>query len=575
MMPDYNSLNPQSLAIRPLSKGMITNIPTQMIPPGGGMNVLNFDVETIGLRTCSQWKPFQNPPDFARVPLEPGEYITDVIPFYMIGGGRQIVTLTSRRLFKTTDGKTWDAVQKAGTPPTDFTFNTTKPFVIQWAASVTELFFVDGTTTTGIMVYDGYTLRREDPKDENNTTVFNGAVSIAFISGRLVVGNTGEAGGQQRVRWSSAIPGNQFSFSQLDFVDLTQLRGVVQKVTHYEEYPIIFTDDGVYFGQPYGYDAEFAAAWIFRPLESGGNSIIGPRAFSRVLGGIAFAGRDDFFYINALKRTEKGDFTIESMKCPILRETIRSIDIVKTNTIMTYDSHHKRLIVGMGNNPGLPSVNRYCAYHPDTNAWSMFTMPLPELTSLQDISTAVARRWADVNLLTTWGDYIAGTNGSWYSELSGFSAAKLLGTSADGIMYVMLNNLGITRLVVGTEEVPQTFTAIFETGDLDLDVPDNNKVAFKLAARIGNTEYTRTVPIEFEVFGSSTKGRQWKRLGLVRIDPDEDEEEIHFRLSGTNLRFRLEFRSNNPDLTPFVLEELTIRIRGGGQQVVRNTSREE
>jgi len=574
MMMDYQSLNPQSLVIRPLTKGMITNIPTQMIPPGGGLHVYNFDVETIGLRTSSQWKPFQNPPDFGRLPLLAGEYITDVIPFYMIGGGRQIVALTNRRLLKTADGKEWLPVQKAGTPPSDFYFNTTKPFVVQWAASVTELFFVDGTTTTGIMVYDGYFLRREEPLDENDNPVFNGAVTIAFVSGRLVVGNTGEAGGQQRVRWSSAIPGNQFSFSQLDFVDLTQLRGVVQKITAYEEYPVVFTDDGIYFGQPYGYDAEFAAAWIFRPLESGGNSIIGPRAFSRVLGGICFAGRDDFFYINALKRTEKGDFSIESMKCPILRETIRATDIVKSNTTMIFDSHHKRLIVGMGTNPTVASINRFCSYYPETNAWSTFGVQIPEITSMQDISTAVSRRWMDVPGVS-WGDYIADTNGSWYSELSGFSAAKVIASSSDGILYIMLNNLGTTSVVVGSETVTQTFTAIFETGDIDLDTPDNNKVAFKLAARIGNTEFTRTVPIAFEVFGSNTKGRTWKRLGTVRIDPDEDEEEIHFRLHGTNLRFRLEFRSNDPELKPFNLEEITIRLRGGGQQVVRNTAGEE
>jgi hypothetical protein len=109
---------------------------------------------------------------------------------------------------------------------------------------------------------------------------------------------------------------------------------------------------------------------------------------------------------------------------------------------------------------------------------------------------------------------------------------------------------------------------------MDLDVPDVNKVAFKMTARIGQTEYDRLATITLMIDGSSSKGRTWKRLGQVRITPEEDEEEIHFRISGTNLRFRVTFFSNDPIITPFVLEELTLRVRGGSQQVVRNATSE-
>ena len=579
-MSDFKALDPQSLAIRPLSKGMITNVPTQLIPSGGGLNVFNFDVETIGLRTCSQWKPLSNPPDYGTIPLVSGEYVTDMIPFYVTGGGRQLLALTNMRLMKSTDGLDWTAVQKnTGGVYTTFNWTISKPFIVQWCSSQYYAYFVDGSTTTGIMVYDGYYLTKNDPVDADNNVVFNGATTIALVSNRLVVGGTGEAGGAYRMRWSSIT--DHFSFDVLDYADLTDTHGVIQRITSYEEYPIIFVDDGVYFGQPYGYDATLTAAWIIRPLESGGNSIIGPRAFVRVTGGICFAGRDDFFYINALKQTEKGDFTIESMKCPILRETLRnpSIQPAITNTILLYDSHHKRVIMGMSNNTAVQGVSIFAAYHLDTEVWSMFSTPLGIITAMQDISTALSTRWSDypagIADPVSWADYIATKNGSWYSELSGFSAAKIIAIGPDGIPYVLLRELGISRLAGATALLPQTLNAVFETGDLDFDIPDANKIAFKIAARIGSTEYVRTTTIRLVIEGSANKGRTWKVLGAVNIAPNEDEEEIHFRLFGTNLRFRVTFTSNDPDVTPFLLEELTLRLRGGAQQTVRNAVQED
>jgi hypothetical protein len=110
---------------------------------------------------------------------------------------------------------------------------------------------------------------------------------------------------------------------------------------------------------------------------------------------------------------------------------------------------------------------------------------------------------------------------------------------------------------------------VFETGDLDLGVPDQRKTAYKLALRIGDSGL-RTLTNTFTVEGSEDKGRTWKALGRMAINPDEDENEIHFRLSGTNLRFRISLTTSD---YPFEWEELTVRARISGEQVVRGADK--
>ena len=572
-----NRYDPQSIVIRPLSKGMATNIPTQLIPEGGGLLVQNLDVATIGLRTVSGWGPFvglNSINNYGRITLDAGEWITDIIPFQTSAGVRQIVALSNKCLRKSTDGVSWTKVTKSDLSA--FTFSPGTPSIVQWARSPYYLFFVDGTTDTGLAVYDGSYLRREDCKDSNDNVVFNGARTIHFSGSRLIVGGTGEGSGERRVRWSSAT--NPFLFSPLDFADLVGTSGFVQRITSYEEYPIIFVDDGVYFGQPYGYDAIGTAAWIIRPLETGGNSILGPRAYARVSGGVMFAGRDGFYFVNSLKRTEKGDFVVEDMKCPILKETIRNQIFAGSlvNTQLVFDTQHKRLVVGFCSTASPYGVDSYAAFHAETSAWSLFDTPLGNVTAIQDIYAATSTRWSDYPAtgdFTSWADYLSSPNKSWYGELGGFGASTLLAANESGVIYAISKSRGVSELVNPTFDGTNfsTMQAVFETGDIDFGAADTNKIAFKVSVRIGDTEYPRDASstISLYIEGSSNRGRSWKNLGIVNIDADEDEEEVHFRLFGTNLRFRITLRTANPTFVPIVFEELTIRLRGSSPQTAR------
>jgi len=572
-------LNPQSILIRPLSKGMATNLPTQMIPAGGGLLVRNFDVATIGLRTVSGWGPFvglNSVNNYGRIALDADEYVTDIIPF-QTSNARQLIALTTKRLFVSTDGVSWTEVVKVDLSTLHFAPG--RPALVQWARSPYYLFFVDGTSATGLVVYDGVNVRREPCVDSSDVVVFEGATTIHFAGSRLIVGAPGESGGERRVRWSSPL--NPFEFSPLDYADLIGTSGSVQRITSYEEFPIIFVDDGVYFGQPYGYDAIGAAAWIIRPLETGGNSILGPRAYCRVTGGVIFAGRDGFFFINSLKRTEKGDFTVDDMKCPILTQTIRNQAFAGflANTMLVFDTAHKRLLIGFSSGAAPYGVDTYAALHQETTAWSLLDVPVGTVTALQDIYTTTSTRWADYPTsgdYTTWEDYLASPNRSWHGELGGFGASTMIAVNEDGGIYSLSKARGVTEVIRSTFDGTDyaTLTTVFETGDIDFDYADNNKVAFKLAARIGDTEYQRdpTARIVMIVDGSTTRGRTWKQLGRVYIDGDEDEEEVHFRLFGTNMRFRITFFTDSPTFVPVVLEELTIRLRGGSPQTVRGAT---
>lgn len=653
----YGVQDPQSVALRPLNKGMMTNVPTQAVPPGAGTLVENFIVTKSGLRIIDGWRPFSidQTTGYGRLSLATDEYLVDIIPIFTGQSQKGILALTNKYLYQSTTLKDWDLVywqpeytttviakptattaeltvsgrdftadrvrtamkvvvngnkndklsidvvtstkitisgtaaqiSAIGASPQTFRvlrdFTSVSPRIPQWTRAPGKIYIVDGSSN-GVFQYDGtYMSELFVHKESPNQTVrtFEGAATIAYIAGRLVVGSTYETNGAQRLRWSTVTDISEFQ--DAEYVDFVSLNGQIIKITNFEEYPIVALDDGVYFGQSYALDALFEAPWMFRQVETGGASFVGPQAFVRIPQALIFAGKTDFYAISPLKRTEKGDFVAEPMKCPIVRNTLGRIPAANMSYVVASINTARNTIYW-----GLPTNNprqfsEFAFFNIDTSAWSVGYSGVGPLTCMSDLSVSSSVSWQDwIDGNVAWED-LMGT--AWGELFSGFSLTSFVAGAINGVVYIQELGFGVDQSPTG-ELSPQATTlfpgfttypasgqltssphrAAFETGDIDMDQPDDNKVAFKCSVRVGGFEAARGADINVTIKGSVDKARTWKTLGRFTLNQLEDEDEQHFRLFGTNMRFRIEIESSE---TTFEVEEIVLRIRGSGQQVVR------
>ena len=90
---------------KPLAKGMVTTIPTSGLPDGAFLSVKDMYVTPNGLQRRNSWRLFfRDKVDYAQIPLQDGEVISDVEGFFDQGNDLQLLAFGSRRLYANTDG---------------------------------------------------------------------------------------------------------------------------------------------------------------------------------------------------------------------------------------------------------------------------------------------------------------------------------------------------------------------------------------------------------------------------------------------------------------------------------------
>lgn len=96
--------SPKSVPLRPLTKGMLRNLPPQMIPLGGAWDIDNLFVYEEGLTLRDGWNPlFSSYATYGKVNFSStsAEQIQDVFTFFESdGSSASYLVLTNRRLYK-------------------------------------------------------------------------------------------------------------------------------------------------------------------------------------------------------------------------------------------------------------------------------------------------------------------------------------------------------------------------------------------------------------------------------------------------------------------------------------------
>ena len=441
------------------------------------------------------------------------------------------------------------------------------PFVIGHAVLPSNIIICDGSLR-GFYSFDGTWMSKWTFLDESsNPSNCVGAQAITYFQGRIFVGNTVESGGdvgRRRIRWSGVS--NVAQFYSTDWEDFIETSGVILGFTSYEDYLIVATQDNFWMGTPYGYEATLVKPFTWRKLETGNVGAVGPRAWCTAPNGIFYMGRDDIYFMDGTKYTAQGEFIIQRTKCPVRNELIKNVES-KSATTLIYDPQTECVLFGVYKTEPL-QFNQLYAFSLRTNGWSWSNSFNIGLTCVQHIRTGSSTTWSTLRSDgDTWID-LRGTGRTWFDFLGGFAEAQTLVCDRNGVIYLYTASSGVdTEVLDDNSTVVHTPTLVFETGDLDFGEPDQIKTAYKFALRIQEDPGIRTTDLLFNLQGSTDRGQHWKNLGTMTFNPNEAEEELHFRLSGTNLRFRLSSTNSVAHLT---LSEMTLRVRSTARQVARN-----
>lgn len=591
------SMSANSVAIRPLDKGMILDKPSQLIPDGGFYRLKNFISTVTG--------PKRRPgfTQFAAADTAPDPYV-DYLTIWRVDGSQISVLITERYLYVVNplSGYTrvdWKYTGPAKASVTGATltapsanFTTagvlvgdvveigTYSGVVSSVTSATELVMVDTDIPDGsnydylvrytfkpgnarlpdwtifsgeLLIADGkHPLLHYDPV--LNTMAFwttdagkklPGGVDfvpacVTSFADRVVCGYTSDSidGVQrQRIRWSSLADPTDFSLTTA-YLDLPYVNGAVRRLVPLSNTLIAYFDDALYMGIQTNSPL---FPFRFDLVDTGGIGLVGSKAISSFTGGHFFIGQDDIYFL-----TTQGAQRIGS---PVVRESIRVCQVPE------------RCYVAM--NPwdtcvvfGFPITNQYME-----NLW--YFDYKGKGWSYADIATYMISNPV-VNTTITWDD-LTGTWDTLVNTYPEWDSIKL-----DDPRKFLIIEMS-SSLWKGTENGDLDFgtnaiQAILITKDHDFDLPDELKTFVRLGIKI-DVETTLINPVIYQVEISINRGKTWKSCGTLTIPITKDEGYVNFRAMGSTVTFRL---TSSSQVESYSITEYVIKARVHGSE--RDTS---
>jgi hypothetical protein len=111
------------------------------------------------------------------------------------------------------------------------------------------------------------------------------------------------------------------------------------------------------------------------------------------------------------------------------------------------------------------------------------------------------------------------------------------------------------------------FTIEWITKDYDFGAPDSIKTAVRFNLKLEGYALSHQYPLPFLLQVSADRGRTWKSLPVFFIAVDHDEGYVNFRLTGSTFRFRVTSNMGTPSYT---ISEFGIRVRLAGEELTAN-----
>lgn len=637
---------PDTLAIRPLTKGVVTEGSSVLAELGSALRASGYEVTLRGLKRQGGWTPamiiggksvpvpmvFGNSADRAERRL--GEQVQEMVNLFKADGSSVGIVITNRALYTvdqtvgykpvywkkaytivsttsntavfagnlitdliTSGDYLYDDSEyylisnisyDAGTDKTTILVNRNwvvaptgdihfiKPFttpaedIISWTIGRNKLYFVDGYTPM-VFKFDGEFVSGFVMQDTSTppSAILWTAKSIVNFKDRLFFLNTVEGSSmgqvQQRVRWSEVL--NWETSAAANYQDLVAKPGVGVSLAVNGDIIMAFTEDALYVGEETG---SVDIPYAFREVQTGGAVPTGPRAVAPMPNGMLFVASDDVYFFTNPKDTGPQLTRVGSSVASSLLDSAvdqRAI-IAKTDVL------NSRVMILTSTATGQTLELWFWSYKP--NAWSSADSVDIRSLSITDYTQQIHFDDVDPSWTIENNPYAELPISVLQGQISPLTVyafdvyGNLLKYDPEATQHLLPDG--------GGAMAAKAIESVLETQDMDFGLPDTDKSVMSLGLRlVDDPNSTRTVAVKFRVEGSTNRGKTWRYLGTLRIDADDDEDAITFRMTGPTIRFRISTGSVSYGTTaacaPWTILELTSRVRARGAEQQRGTLR--
>lgn len=289
----------------------------------------------------------------------------------------------------------------------------------------------------------------------------------------------------------------------------------------------------------------------FQKMETGGIGLVGMKAVMPYLDGHFFVGQDDIYLL-----TNRG---AEKIGSPVVRRTIAESDY-RERIYAAIDPENEQIVFGF------TKASRYMeelwCFNYKSGGWSywdihslMITNPIVNYQLSWDDLVGFSWSQPDPGDDPPIGDFFP----NWDSmDLSERRRAFYIEEN------FYIRKLGITNTFdIGPDNEEREINMVYETGDFDLNDPDGIKTFLRMSMKV-DFSVVPAEAVSFTVRGSWNRGRSWDTLGTLRIEAGFDEGYVNFIMSSPHVRFRI---LTNAVVSPFVISELVVKVRARGREL--------
>ena len=543
-MSDFSYRPPdnKNVPLRPLVRGMVRNIAPQMLPNGSFYDVKNMYISENGPKRRGGFKP-SGGGDLLSVSTS--GTIWDLVSFRN-GDTLETLAITDKTV-KKFDFKNGFSDITVNTEITEDVFDGSKVWNIDYTIIPTDsgysVLFTDGS---------GYIKEYNGSEISHFNEELNNPVSIEFFDNRLWVGAP-DSSHPNRLVWSGLDVSYDFDVS--NYLDFLEEQDEILAIKGLGNLLVVYFPKAIYFGRPTN---RVNLPYSFTRIETGRLGLPGKKSVISWDDGHFFVGLDDVYYFSASS-------SLEPIGTTVVNEMVKNCDF-KEGIYATVDPLNDSIIFGIPEEG--PDITSLWYFNYKTKGWSRSDV---SCSMIANAGTFQARKWDDDDDntmtidgtdITVWDDSEAGTSfndagfNSWKSLESSLAIDDLF-IAIDNVIY---QNDDLVDIDFNSPSNP--IDIVLESGDFDLDIPDQTKCFNRLSLKI---QEPTDSPITFQLWTSNNRGipASWDYKGEFIIETDTDEGRINFRSYGSTFRFRLTSMAN---VSQYTINEIIIRGRPRGLQ---------
>lgn len=408
------------------------------------------------------------------------------------------------------------------------------------------IYFTDGQRPIQTVTSTAWGLLNSDTYTPYAIVYFGDRLWVADIDDPHDALGGGAVRYRQRIHWSNLGVGNLGTFTNAtDFINLPYGFGAIRRLLPMSQFLVAYFTDSIWIGQTTNLPS---LPLEFTKFETGGMGIITPNAVTPFFDGHFFVGQDDIYFL-----TQRG---VEAVGTPVTRDMLNRISSVSEVRAAT-DYSTSSIVFGIPTSGN--QIEEIWRFNYRTKAWSMeeretdfiATDTILETITWDTLDTVVSPdEWGGFIYHTTWDGII--TEAAWNQQLF---------FSSNDELHYYLDDGGTSDSDTGQTPVVQA-----TTGDYDLDLPDTKKIWTKFSLELDEPTGPSDDTLQFTLEGSVDKGKNWKTLGTLSVESEEDEAAVNFRLSGAAARFRLT-QVGGADVEPYTIGGFGFSFKAIGPEV--------